>query len=1330
MGKPGKLRSGLHTKTKKWAKGGSSASNPELHTHRDKAQTRFFHMQPTLKSNKGLTTEALKIHNEMANDKTVSTIMDGTDNESVGTFGTFLSGLSDCTNATFGKIQRYWLNNSAKHKEVCAVLAAITEVIRGEGGTESDTAYFAALVTALSSVEQVESAAAVAYLLSMTCKNVPVPVLRAKFSEVSKLLCDILKENSGSAASVPTALVRSVMSCLGTILRQQNISIWQDSSATNIFHTMLSFVIHSKPKIRKAAQNAVCSVICASGFVINSEDNLVVHPASATTAKFCIAQLEKFGGISADAAVCHILSLLGRILHCFPQVALKRSCETVLRLMTLSDPVVKSVCLQTLYSMFVSKPDLTVLPPGLNAQIIGALYDYHPSSSDAQACSAWLSVMEKALQNLSVSYLGSAGEKEAKTLAVAHIPKLMNTCFKLMLSQSMKVANVASNTVKVLLRDCASTFWAVDQESCTEEKKFVSIIFQIFDDGLKYKFHSIWNLVFEIVEIAFKCIVKPAHANIVKPILINIVDLRNAPQFQYKTELDNAVGAAIGKLGPKSVLEAAPLQIDGTENDYSFCRSWLLPVMKNSISHANLSFFSEYFLPLAVKLRLKAQELKASGHQVETKTYETLQFQCWDLCPVFCKDARDISVAFPAVARILGRALNEHMDLRLIVMQALRNIVISCRESEKDCQVVARFAKNYIPILFNLYANVELSNNADDVKQTIVDANKNKSLERLAALETIKIYLRVTDCELISTYFLKAKQRVFEGDNENDATRLALLDLMISMVTYVKKDQINDLYKAMIPMLNSPNHSMQKKAYRLLEEICGFQEGACKEFVASHLSELKLLLLSGLTSASASSKGPRIKCILQVFKQLHSNPDTVQESLEFLTVSVPEVILCTKSSKKSRLAAFGFLVDVGQEFINAFNEQNPNESMQAVLKDYFEIVSTGLAGFPMMIQATIVALSRLIYEFKDQLSSDLMDSTISNICLLLGCNTREVCKAALGFVMVLFTILPRATLAQYTKQILDALLNWKPETRRHFRFRVKKILQRLVRKFGFDTIYSMTPEEHRKQLQNIRKVDERKKRASEKQKELPNDVYDDDDTFSKKKKKESIEEILADSSDSDEDADKHIAKTNKKPKVKSAWLQDEQEEPMNLLDPSVSQKVMSTNPKCLTEKKDAPFKTAPDGRFIIGGDESDIEDDDDDAETKKILIELGVGKQKSFGQKVVSVKGKKRRNSASEEDKDEELGGKRPSYQPGGKGIHRNLNSEEAGEKFKSKAGGDAKRKGTHEPYAFLPFNTGVLNKRKRKKLSGQFDGLIKAARKGAAAGKKKKFINDRQRRK
>lgn len=149
--------------------------------------------------------------------------------------------------------------------QICAVLAAVTEVIRGQGGKETETEYFAALVSAgsllptvfntkqpvcwnvmlsisvyfqmttLEVVDSAESQAAVAYLLNLVMKRlvwtlylhhvlptwlicydrrrfssgwcavfprVPAPVLKSKFSDTTKALMDVMsKEASSEGAS-------------------------------------------------------------------------------------------------------------------------------------------------------------------------------------------------------------------------------------------------------------------------------------------------------------------------------------------------------------------------------------------------------------------------------------------------------------------------------------------------------------------------------------------------------------------------------------------------------------------------------------------------------------------------------------------------------------------------------------------------------------------------------------------------------------------------------------------------------------------------------------------------------------------------------------------------------------------------------------------------------------------------------------------------------------------------------------------------------------------------------------------------------------------------
>ena len=1322
MVKPGKLKSGSRNKLKRWAKGGSSSSNPASVKFREKARSSFFQKHSAVKSNKTLTKSRLKQHDELTNvnvDKTAVAEMDvdsENDSNTVETFGTFLSGVSDCTNITFRKIQKYWERNSVQHKEVCAVLAAITEVIREQKGEESDTAYFAALVTALSTVEQAESAAAISYLLSMTVKNVPVQVLRAKFGEVSKLLCHVLGQISArKKKATPAAFMRSIFLTLATLLRHQDISVWEDSSTMTVFHAILIHVDHAKPKVRKAAQDAVCIILHATDFML---DGNTVHPAASTTAEHCIEQLNK--PISSSSK-CHLLALLGRVFASFTQAKLKKACETVLEVMLLGDTVVKLACLKTLRGVFTTHQ--AALTPDLNGQIINALYDFYPNAADALGSPIWLNLMEKAVINLPTQF---ESDNKAVHLVLTHIPKLFESCFKLLLSSNKVVQNASASTAQNLLNKGLASFWKKDVLlNQSNETKFVSDIFKLLEDGLKFKYHSMWNLVFQIIEASFRCIVKPSHFSLVRTVIESLVNLRDTPNFQFRDELDSAAGSMVVALGPKLFLESVPLKIDGSETDGDFPRSWFLPLFKKYIKKAELSFFSDYFLPLICKFRERTEKLESLKRLIEATAYKTLETQCWDILPIFCKEAPDLHIAFPRLAELLGKFLKNCKDLQQVIMLALRNVVLSVKKTGESQDIIARYSKNYLPILFLIYTDPKHTKGISlDEDERMPDSNRAKSAERLASLETIRIFLSVTDPELIQKLYNQAQEKATTESGLTDASRLALFDLMIAMVQYVTEKQVEETYAMVRGLIEANHHSMQKKAYRILQEVCSARTPSCEAFVKSHLKELQDRLLNGLDKAAPSSKGPRIACMEQVFSLLHADPKTRKQSMTFLEKLIPEVILCTKESRRSRIAAFSLLVSSGKCFVTdednkVINSSNDNmeEDGKSKLSEYFDIISWGLTQNPMSIRATIVSLSRLVYEFKDKMSPKLFDQVVNNVCLLFGTNTTEVADAAFGFVFVLLHIMAKAHFLQLLPKVFENMTHWKETTRRHFRLRTKHFLKRLVQKYGYETIKQIVPDCFSKYLEYIRKqLSRAKKRAIEQNAEKQDNESDDIHST----KKETMDEILAESSESDlDEEEKEPAKRKKKSGSKhSAWIQERSEEPLDLLDSKVSQNILMSNPKAQKKGKKNEFEIAPDGRLIIhDGNLSEA-----DEEHEKIFKTLGIDKKKAKeGSKLETAK-RKLEDSDSE---NESVPPKKLAYKPGGKGIHRDREDEESGVRFKAKkAGGDVKQKGTHEPYAYLPFNSSILNKRKKKKLTGQYKGLVKAAKKGAATGQKRKFKN------
>jgi len=55
---------------------------------------------------------------------------------------------------------------------------------------------------------------------------------------------------------------------------------------------------------------------------------------------------------------------------------------------------------------------------------------------------------------------------------------------------------------------------------------------------------------------------------------------------------------------------------------------------------------------------------------------------------------------------------------------------------------------------------------------------------------------------------------------------------------------------------------MQKKAYRVLEEVCAAPHAPCQAFVCSHLQDLQAALLDSLKSAASPAKRVRAKTVV------------------------------------------------------------------------------------------------------------------------------------------------------------------------------------------------------------------------------------------------------------------------------------------------------------------------------------------------------------------------------------------------------------------------------------------------------------------------------------
>ncbi|XP_037585259.1 RRP12-like protein [Cebus imitator] len=1046
MGRSGKLPSGVSAKLKRWKKGHSSDSNPVICRHRQAARSRFF-SRPSGMSD--LTVDAVKLHNELQSGslhlgkrEASETPMEEEAELAVTekSSGTFLSGLSDCTNVTFSKVQRFWESNSAAHKEqdlnlrYCGswshlfcwahvpLLSFLLLSVRFYPFTPPRSG---PQMTTMEAVESPESLAAVAYLLNLVLKRVPSPVLIKKFSDTSKAFMDIV---SAQASSGSTSVLRWVLSCLATLLRKQDLEAWGYPVTLQVYHGLLSFTVHPKPKIRKAAQHGVCSVLKGSEFMFG-EKAPAHHPAAVSTAKFCIQEIEKSGGSKEATTTLHMLTLLKDLLPCFPEGLVKSSSETLLRVMTLSHVLVTACAMQAFHSLFHARPGLSTLSAELNAQIITALYDYVPSENDLQPLLAWLKVMEKAHVNL---------VRLQWDLGLGHLPRFFGTAVTCLLSPHAQVVTAATHSLKEILKECVAPHMA-DIGSVTSSAsgpaQSVVKMFRAVEEGLTYKFHAAWSSVLQLLCVFFEACGRQAHL-VMRKCLQSLCDLRLSPHFPHTAALDQAVGAAVTSMGPEVVLQAVPLEIDGSEETLDFPRSWLLPVIRDHVQETRLGFFTTYFLPLANTLKSKAMDLAQAGHTVESKIYDTLQWQIWTLLPGFCTRPTDVAASFKGLARTLGMAISERPDLRVTVCQALRTLIT------KGCE-------------------------------------------------------------------------------------------------------------------------------------------------------------AGLMGTS-----------------------TVEQLLE-------------------------------------------------------------------------------------------------NVCLLLASRTRDVVKSALGFIKVVVTVMGVAHLAKHVQLVMEAIGKLSDDMRRHFRMKLRNLFTKFIRKFGFELVKRLLPEEYHKVLVNIRKAEARAKRHRALSQAAAEEEDEEEDEEPAQGKGDSIEEILADSEDEEDDGEEERSRGKEQRKLAQqrsrAWLKEGGgDEPLNFLDPRVAQRVLATQPgPGRGRKKDHGFKVSADGRLIIKEDDTNKMEEEEGAK--------GEDEEMADLMEDVIVRNKKHQKLKHQKGAEEEELEMPPQYQAGGSGIHRPVAKKAMpGAEYKAKkAKGDVKRKGRPDPYAYIPLNRTKLNHRKKTKLQGQFKGLVKAARRGSQVGHK-----------
>ncbi|KAG0050943.1 hypothetical protein BGZ83_004275 [Gryganskiella cystojenkinii] len=1299
----------------------------------------------------------------------------------------------------FAKIRTQMSSKLANQQMHATTLLAVEETLKEQGAEITPTAYFATLMSLLDQQkddpEVEEMRAAILNLLAIVFPNVPVSVLRSQYTATLSVITTIL-----ALQPPPTApSMRSLVTCLEYLLIAQDQATWNQTTTLKALQTLLILSLDSRPKPRKRAQEAVRNIVTRPPLMV------VVHPGMKVVVQTTLQILKESGNGVAGAAgakdkdnatqmILHTLQLVRMVGKAWPAEQFLPLCDILLHLPKLNNAFLTSSAFQVFESL-LSPKDSPEAPAVVHqevsagqapvetmeqiasrlakvTQVMTAVLELKPNANDATLMPLWLDVVRAGfVESSRLQKLLTVGGHAAQIPQEAIVPlvQLFKVIFpNLDSSNPVSVHNATVDCLKNLISHCI-TDEMIDlavqelkknrgqQPEGKKKRNVIDTISTTIKGGFDIRYQSSWLGILDILKTLFERLNHAAN-----PLLVSFLplidELRFTPAFTQKAHLDVVLSTAISTVGPRIFLDTLPLNIDNPE-ERKRGRAWLLPLLKSSVTNTEFEYFATTLIPLADRLNQKAQECRENG--MMKKVYETLIGQVWSLVSGFCDLPVDLEMAFTKqIAERFSNVLYSVPDLRPVLCQALTSLVtrnqaiiasaetdevlerkylITKEEAGRNIELLQQYARPYLMVFFNIFQATlpQFRGYLLEVMRMYLSISTPKDLQETFSAVLVQL----------NTALTTVQAPVQQGDAPPVSHNL--MDLADIMVPYVDAQSISNLYNVVSSLFaNDADSALQKKAYKIVNSMAETETG--RTVLKANLEELMRNILDTTAAATATAKRARLSLIGQVVSLLEPT------DLYFIPSILSEVVVATKEvNEKTRDVAYALLVAMGHKMKaggvisteRVGDMEGAAVETPATISEYFTMVTAGLAGTtPHMVSAAITSLSRLLFEFHKDLEPSMVSEMIGTMHLFVNSSNREIVKSALGFIKVTTVSLDPEVVRGHLQEIVGGMIRWSHEHKGHFKVKVRHILERLVRRFGYDDVVAFVPEADKKLLINIKKRRERAKR-NKKNGNAGMDMDGDEEeeeTDAKKSTKplymqtnfgSAYEDALygseSDLSDDDEDEEggegkAQQKKSNKKKQGADAWIKEDGDTPLDFLDRTVVSRVTASHPSTQTARKikdlSSAFKTSSDGKLMI--DDSDEENgDDDEEEIDEQAMEMDQaennyleslrnadGFTRGQGGKIKFNKTNKRGAGGKDEDTEMTEGGAGPIRSKGVAGKDKGP-AKLMGQDFKAKkAGGDVKKKGRVDPYAYVPLTSlrkgakeglSLTNKSKQDKRKG-----------------------------
>ncbi|KAI0821663.1 NUC173-domain-containing protein [Trametes gibbosa] len=1231
--------------------------------------------------------------------------------------------MADNVEAVLCKIRPHTSSALAHQKAPATLLRAIEATFREQNSEPSATAYFATLLTTLDGALQSSGASgpamgdgdivpAVLYLLAAVIPCVPHPVIRSNLSTTLSLTAPLFPALSSHAPPL-----RSQITLYGAVLHALDRPHLDAQGLRQAFMTIIQLTLDPRPKVRKKAAEVVKDVLSAPPLP------LVKHPYADKVAEWIQAALTevssgglpKFKGKKADTegseAAIHLLAFLRPVLPTLPAESLSAVTSSLLLLPRLGNPYLS----QSAYSILSDLLSLSLEDPTVDLQshmseLLKVILSSPPIRSDAALNAAWATVLGSTM----LAYHHANADE-----CVSQLSKVWKALWGLLESSDGATRKSTAHAL-AMLGQCftpATIKAAVKEKDSTEPKAPIRrIVHQTMAtlDSLTYAqaIPEVLSVVSSLIEnLRFRNGARrnsTAAEQLLLPLITKIASLRVQKTFEHKEAADATIGTAMRILGPEVVLRALPLNLETADRQAGRePRAFLLPLLAQP--HCSpLGHFVSYFVPLTEHMFDLQTTADAEGRSSEAKVWGVLVEQIWMGLPGYCWGPVDLKDSLTAqFSQLLSQLLYGQPMLRPPVLRALKIMVdsnvalasgdpdkiaklpktiradaISEVEAQANVDFLRTQAESWLAVLFNIFSSVGRDNQGmvgDVVSAWIAIADPK---------DVTQAYHKLVG--LFKQNLAKAQSSSANRGAASDSMTAVTQDLLLLVLPYLSTEDATELLSLYLTneVLESKDNGVQKRGYKTLARLV---ESGKVEIDAAAIFKTLEGLVDGLSAAAKKDRFHLLTVLVQLIPS---------SSLHIIPSLIPEAVLGTKEpSEKARNVAFDLVVAMGKKMAaggvvkrDLVEGMDEDGTATANIEEYLTMVAGGLAGAtPHMISATITAISRLLFEFRDTVSSQMQTEIFTTLLVFVGSANREIVKSALGFIKLSIHTLPADLLRPHLKDIVPTLLRWSHDHKNHFKAKVRHIFERMIRRFGWEDVYAFAQEEDaRKVLVNIKK---RKDRAKRKRANAADD--DDDVPKAKPVAGDAFEDVLYGSEseldDSDgEDVPVQNSASKRKGKDGGARLRVDDDQPMDLLSGAASRVTTVNAGRRRKPGQDAArFKTDDDtGKMVIdeeSGDDDGVAAGGDEVagEAYRETLTSVDGFTRGPNGKIKFNKDTKKRRRDAEADEDVEMADGDAGQKPGKK-SKKKAEGAKFGQEFKAKkAGGDVKKNGV-DPYAYM----------------------------------------------